>query len=155
MVLFILVLYIYCSMHNSNRTYFRYSTMSRRFRLSSSERIDIVKWYAVYQNAAEIARQFQHHYGRAPPTRESILDITRKFDETGSVQDLSIGWRKRIRLFLLLSFLLYRTFNQNTFLYQKIALEILHKMIYFYLTKIISSIFLDQTQSYSKIKYRM
>ena len=86
MVLFILVLYIYCSVHSSNRTYFRYSTTSRRFRLSSSERIDIVKWYAVYQNAAEVARQFQHHCERAPPTRESILDITRKFDETGSVQ---------------------------------------------------------------------
>jgi transposase len=69
--------------------------MSRRFRLSSSERIDIVKWYAVYQNAAEVARQFQHHYERAPPTRESILDITRKFDETGSVQDLSRSGRPR------------------------------------------------------------
>jgi hypothetical protein len=49
--------------------------MSSRVRLSSSERIDIVKWYAAYQNAAEVARQFQHHYGRAPPTRQSILDM--------------------------------------------------------------------------------
>jgi transposase len=95
MVLFILVLYIYCSVHSSKRTFFRYSTMSRRFRLSSSERINIVKWYAAYQSAAEVARRFQHHYERAPPTRESILDITRKFDETGSVQDVSRSGRPR------------------------------------------------------------
>ena len=69
--------------------------MSSRFRLSSSERIDIVKWYAAYQNAAEVARQFQHHYGRAPPTRQNILDIARKFDETGSVQDASRSGRPR------------------------------------------------------------
>jgi transposase len=69
--------------------------MSQRFRLSSSERIDIVKWYAVYQNAAEVARQFQHHYERAPTTRESILDIARKFDETGSIQDKSRSGRPR------------------------------------------------------------
>jgi hypothetical protein len=95
-VLFILVLYIYCSVHSSNRTFFRYSTMSRRFRLSSSERIDIVKWYAVYQNAAEVARQFQHHYERAPPTRESILDITRRFEacQSSCVKELVDQYRK-------------------------------------------------------------
>ena len=95
MVLFILVLYIYCFVHSSNRTFFRYFTMSSRFRLSSSERIDIVKWYAAYQNAAEVARQFQHRYGRAPPTRQNILDIARKFDKTGSVQDASRSGRPR------------------------------------------------------------
>ena len=94
-VLFNLVPYIYSSVHSFNRVFFRYSTMSRRFRLSSSERIDIVNWYAVYQNAAEVARQFQHRYARAPPTQESILDIARKFDETGSVHDKPRSGRPR------------------------------------------------------------
>jgi transposase len=61
--------------------------MSGSFRLSSSERIEVVKWYAIYQNAAEVARQFQHRFDRRPPTRKAILDLVRKFDETGSVQD--------------------------------------------------------------------
>ena len=52
-------------------------------------------WYAVYQNTAEVAHQFQHRYERAPPTRESILDIARKFDETGSVQDKTRSGRPR------------------------------------------------------------
>ncbi len=70
-------------------------SMSGSFRLSSSERIEIVKWYAIYQNAAEVARQFQHHYDRSPPTRENILNIVRKFDETGSIKDEPRSGRPR------------------------------------------------------------
>lgn len=61
--------------------------MSGRSRLSKSERIEIVKWYAIYQNAGEVAPQFQNHYNRTPPARNSILDLVRKFDNTGSVDD--------------------------------------------------------------------
>ncbi|CAF0945368.1 unnamed protein product [Rotaria sordida] len=63
--------------------------MSESSRLSTSERIEIVKWYAMYQNAGEIARQFQQCYDRTPPTRKNILNLVRKFDETGSVEDES------------------------------------------------------------------
>lgn len=69
--------------------------MSSRSRLSKLERIEIVKWYAVHQNAAEVARQFQDHYNRTPPARDSILDLVRKFDETGSVEDQSRSGRPR------------------------------------------------------------
>jgi len=69
--------------------------MSGSFHLSSSERIEIVKWYAIHQNAGEVARQFQHRYDRVPPSRKLILNLVRKFDETGSVQDAARSGRPR------------------------------------------------------------
>jgi hypothetical protein len=54
-----------------------------------------VKWYAIYQNAAEVVRQFQHRFDREPPTRKAILDLVRKFDETGSVEDVARPGRFR------------------------------------------------------------
>ncbi|CAF4436397.1 unnamed protein product [Rotaria socialis] len=69
--------------------------MSGSFRLSSSERIEVVKWYAIYQNAAEFVRQFPHRFDRDPPTRKVILDLVRKFDKTGSVEDVARPGRSR------------------------------------------------------------
>lgn len=56
--------------------------MSGSFRLSSSERIEVV-------------RQFQHRFDREPPTRKAILDLVRKFDKTGSVEDVARPSRSR------------------------------------------------------------
>jgi hypothetical protein len=61
--------------------------MSKSFRLSLREKIEIVKWYAIYKNAAEVARPFQNRFDRIPPTSKNILSLVRKFDETGSVED--------------------------------------------------------------------
>ncbi|CAF1447532.1 unnamed protein product [Adineta ricciae] len=69
------------------------STMSI-FR-GNAERIEIVKRYAIHQNAAEVARQFQDRYDRAPPARNNILNLVRKFDETGSVEDEPRSGRPR------------------------------------------------------------
>ncbi|CAF2800673.1 unnamed protein product [Rotaria sp. Silwood2] len=69
--------------------------MSGDFHLSSSERIEIVKWYAIHENAAEVARQFQYRYDQTPPSRKHILNLVRKFDETGSAQDAIISGRPR------------------------------------------------------------
>ncbi|CAF3259642.1 unnamed protein product [Rotaria sp. Silwood2] len=69
--------------------------MSESSRLSTSERIEILKWYAMYQNAAEVAHQFQQCYDRIPPTRKYILNLVRKFDETGSIEDESRSGRPR------------------------------------------------------------
>jgi len=69
--------------------------MSERSRLSTSERIEILKWYAVHQNAGEVAPQFQQYYDRTPPTRTNILNLVRKFDETGSVEDEPRSGRPR------------------------------------------------------------
>jgi transposase len=74
--------------------FFRFfSITSESFHLSSSEKIEIVKWYAIYHNAAEVARQFQYRYDQIPPSRKHILDLVRKFDETGNVQDAVISGR--------------------------------------------------------------
>ncbi|CAF3960553.1 unnamed protein product, partial [Rotaria sp. Silwood1] len=69
--------------------------MSGSFRLSSPERNEVVKWYAIYQNAVKVAREFQHRFDRSPPTRKAILDLLRRFDEMGSVQDASSSGRAR------------------------------------------------------------
>ncbi|CAF3651752.1 unnamed protein product [Rotaria sp. Silwood1] len=61
--------------------------MSKSFRLSSSEKIEAVKWYAIYQHASEVARQFQNHFNRTSPTPKDILSLVQKFDEIGSVAD--------------------------------------------------------------------
>ena len=49
----------------------------------------------MYQNAGEVARQFQQCYDRTPPTRKNILNLVRKFDETGSVEDEPRSGRPR------------------------------------------------------------
>jgi transposase len=69
--------------------------MSKSFRLSSPEKIEIVKWYAIYQNAAEVARQFENRFDRTPPTSKNILSLVRKFDENGSVEDKPRSGRPR------------------------------------------------------------
>ena len=61
--------------------------MSERCRLSTSERIEIVKCHTIYQNAGEVAHQFQDHYDRTFPIRTNILNLIQKLNETGSVQD--------------------------------------------------------------------
>ena len=69
--------------------------MSGSFRLSVREKTEIVKWYAIYQNAAEVARQFHQCFGRTPLTSKNILSLVRKFDETGSLEDRPRSGRPR------------------------------------------------------------
>ncbi|CAF1181480.1 unnamed protein product, partial [Rotaria sordida] len=51
--------------------------MSKSFRLSLREKTEIMKWYAIHQNAAEVARQFQNRFDRTPPTSKNILSLIR------------------------------------------------------------------------------
>lgn len=69
--------------------------MSNSFRLSLREKTEIVKWYAIYQNATEVARQYQYYFDRTPPTAKNILNLVQKFDETGSLEDKSRSGRPR------------------------------------------------------------
>ena len=46
-----------------------------------------MKWYAIYQNATEVARQFHSCFGRTPPATKNILSLVKMFDETGSLKD--------------------------------------------------------------------
>ncbi|CAF4359983.1 unnamed protein product [Rotaria sp. Silwood2] len=62
--------------------------MSESSRLSTSERIEIVKWYTMYQKPGKVVRQFQQRYDRTPPpARKNIFNLVRKFDKTKSVED--------------------------------------------------------------------
>ena len=54
-----------------------------------------MKWYAIYQNAAEVARQFHSCFGRTPLATGNILSLVRKFDETGSLEDTLRSGRPR------------------------------------------------------------
>ena len=69
--------------------------MSGSFRLSVREKTEIVKWYAIYQNAPEVARQFHQCFGRTPPTSKNIWSLVKKFDETGSLEDQPRSGRPR------------------------------------------------------------
>ena len=69
--------------------------MSESFRLSLREKTEIVKWYAINQNAAEVAHQFQNYFDQTPPTSKNILSFVRKFDETGSLEDKPRSGRPR------------------------------------------------------------
>ena len=69
--------------------------MSGNFRLSLCEKTEIVKWYAIYQNAAEVARQFHSCFDRTPPATKTILNLVKKFDETGSLEDKPRSGRPR------------------------------------------------------------
>lgn len=69
--------------------------MSGSFRLSVREKTEIVKWYAIYQNAAKVARQFHQCFGRTPRTSKNMLSLVKKFDETESLEDKSPSGRPR------------------------------------------------------------
>ncbi|CAF4249159.1 unnamed protein product, partial [Rotaria sordida] len=51
--------------------------MSKSFRLSLREKTEIVKWYVIYQNTAEVARQFQNRFDHISPTSKNILSLVR------------------------------------------------------------------------------
>ena len=69
--------------------------MSGSFRLSVREKNEIVKCYAIYQTAVEVARQFHKCFDRTPPTSKSLLSLVKKFDEIGSLENQPRSGRLR------------------------------------------------------------
>jgi len=51
------------------------------------ERVGMVRLYCKFENAAEVQRQWRHHFDTDPPVRETILATYQKFLDTGSVAD--------------------------------------------------------------------
>ncbi len=48
------------------------------------ERVGMVRLYCKFENAAEVQRQWRHHFDTDPPVRETILATYQKFLDTGS-----------------------------------------------------------------------
>ena len=59
--------------------------MSSRY--STEERVQLIFWYAKFENVEEVRRQWKKHFGTDPPERKTISRLVQKFQETGSVQD--------------------------------------------------------------------
>ena len=56
-------------------------------RLSIEERVQIILLHAKFENAEEVRRQWKNHFTTQPPNRETIYNLVKKFNDTGSVHD--------------------------------------------------------------------
>ena len=62
-------------------------------RLSLNQRIDIVLWYAEHRSVKRVQEEFTIKYEDEPPIWETIINLFKKFKETGSVADVKrSGW---------------------------------------------------------------
>jgi hypothetical protein len=57
-------------------------------RRTTEEKVAIVRLFSKFDNAHEVHRQWQCHFHTSPPDIHTILSTNRKFDETGTVEDL-------------------------------------------------------------------
>jgi hypothetical protein len=48
----------------------------------------MVQLFSKFENAHEVQRQCKHHFDTCPPALATILTVNRRFEETGSVEDL-------------------------------------------------------------------
>ncbi len=56
-------------------------------RLSTEERVAIVKMYYESKSTTQVLRDFRKSFASQPPKRDTVLEIVRKFEATGSVAD--------------------------------------------------------------------
>ena len=64
-------------------------------RLTLEERIRCVRFYSMYDKASSIQKAWRKEFGTDPPSRKTIAALNKKFDETGSVADLSRSGRPK------------------------------------------------------------
>ena len=57
-------------------------------RLELPKRIQIVLWFAKYENVGVVQRLFTEEFDEIAPSYQTIKDIHQRFTETGSVADL-------------------------------------------------------------------
>ena len=58
-------------------------------KLTTEQRVLLVKLYYECANASEAARQMATKFGREAPNRSTVLQYIQRFEETGSVADLA------------------------------------------------------------------
>ena len=59
------------------------------FTRTIEERVRMVRLFSKLGNAHEVQRQGKHEFDTNPPTPAAILSVNKKFDEKGTVEDLS------------------------------------------------------------------
>jgi len=64
-------------------------------RLTLEERIRLVRFSSLYEKASTIQKAWVKEFGTAPPSRKTITALNKKFDETGSVADLTRSGRPK------------------------------------------------------------
>ncbi|CAF4233993.1 unnamed protein product [Rotaria sp. Silwood2] len=57
-------------------------------RRTTEGKVSIVRLFSKFDNAHEVHRQWQYHFDTSPPDTHTVLSTNRKFDETGTVEDL-------------------------------------------------------------------
>jgi hypothetical protein len=57
-------------------------------RRTTEEKVAMVRLFSKFENAHEVHRQWKYHFDTTPPDIHTILSVNRKFDETGTIEDL-------------------------------------------------------------------
>ena len=57
-------------------------------RLTKKQKIAILKWLRKSESVTFVQREFQRHFQSKPSTYPAITSLVKKFNETGSVEDL-------------------------------------------------------------------
>lgn len=64
-------------------------------RLTLDERIRLVRLFSLYEKSSTIQKVWANQFGTDPPSRKTIAALNKKFDETGSVADLTRSGRPK------------------------------------------------------------
>jgi hypothetical protein len=64
-------------------------------RMTLEERVQCVRLYSVYEKPSHVAIAWRNQFGTEAPTKKTIMAINKKFNETGSVADLSRSGRPK------------------------------------------------------------
>ncbi len=63
--------------------------------LSVAERVAVVRLYSKHESATVVTRKWSKSFNSAAPIRQTIYDINRRFDDTGTVGDMPRSGRPR------------------------------------------------------------
>ena len=56
-------------------------------RLDSQQRVDIILWYAKFESISAVQKRYVEKYDDAAPAARTLLNLVKKFEENGSVED--------------------------------------------------------------------
>ena len=65
------------------------------WRLSSDEKVKAVHLYHQYGSATQVRRKWKNYFATEPPCRQQIVQLAKKFNETGSIHNIKGSGRSR------------------------------------------------------------